>query len=79
MASDPIPTRPSTLSRISPAALLVKVMAMMFHGRTPQCSIKYAIRQVSTLVLPEPAPARISSGPSVCCTASRCCGFNFSR
>ena len=29
---------------------------------------------VSTRVLPEPAPARISSGPSPCTTASRC-GF----
>src|SRR6516162_6064573 len=32
-----------------------------------------------TRVLPEPAPARISSGPSVCSTASRCSGFSLSR
>ena len=33
------------------------------------------MRWVSTRVLPEPAPARISSGPSPCRTASRCGGF----
>ena len=32
-----------------------------------------------TRVLPEPAPARISSGPSVCSTASRCSGFSDER
>ncbi len=30
------------------------------------------MRTVMTRVLPEPAPARISSGPSVASTASRC-------
>src|SRR5215210_7363917 len=29
-----------------------------------------------TRVLPEPAPARISRGPSVAFTASTCCGFS---
>src|SRR5438552_1299208 len=32
-----------------------------------------------TRVLPLPAPARISTGPSVVSTASRCCGFSWSR
>src|SRR5438270_11784481 len=32
-----------------------------------------------TLVLPLPAPARISTGPSIVSTDSRCCGFNWSR
>src|SRR5579864_3246822 len=32
-----------------------------------------------TRVLPLPAPARMSSGPSVLSTASRCCGFSWSR
>src|SRR5215210_1180779 len=32
-----------------------------------------------TRVLPEPAPARISRGPSVCRTASLCSGFSFER
>src|ERR1022692_2902153 len=32
-----------------------------------------------TRVLPLPAPARINTGPSVVSTASRCCGFSWSR
>src|SRR6266853_69098 len=32
-----------------------------------------------TRVFPLPAPARISTGPSVVSTASRCCGFSSSR
>ena len=60
----PRPTSLSTRSRISPAALLVKVIARIFQGATP-CSIRYATRCVSTRVLPEPAPAKIRSGPSV--------------
>ncbi len=38
--SAPKPTSLSTLSRISPAALLVKVIARMFQGFTPISSIK---------------------------------------
>src|SRR3954447_6596714 len=37
------------------------------------------MRWVSTRVLPEPAPARISSGPSPCSTASRWGGFRPAR
>src|SRR5207302_8207462 len=37
------------------------------------------MRNVMTRVFPLPAPARISTGPSVVSTASRCCGFNSSR
>src|SRR6266404_3697918 len=36
------------------------------------------MRNVMTRVFPLPAPARISTGPSVVSTASRCCGFNSS-
>src|SRR4051812_22665743 len=32
-----------------------------------------------TRVFPLPAPARMSTGPSVVSTAARCCGFSFSR
>ena len=35
-----------------------------------------AMRNVSTRVLPEPAPASTSSGPSVVSTASRCAGLS---
>ena len=38
--SAPKPTSLSTLSRISPAALLVKVIAMIFQGLTPFSSIR---------------------------------------
>ena len=41
--------------------------------------MRYAMRNVMTRVLPEPAPARISTGPSRWSTASRCSGFSFSR
>src|SRR5208282_620888 len=37
------------------------------------------MRNVMTRVFPLPAPARISTGPSVVLTASRCCGFSSSR
>lgn len=55
MLSAPNPTSLSTRSLISPAALLVKVIANIFQGFTPCSSIKYAILWVSTLVFPEPA------------------------
>ena len=52
----------------------------MCQGATPQFSIRYAIRYVSTLVFPDPAPARTKSGPSVCFTADSCSLFKiFSR
>src|SRR3954451_8564044 len=65
------PSRSSTRSRISCAALLVKVIARISPGRATPEWISHAIRCVSTRVLPEPAPARTSSGPPGCSTASR--------
>src|SRR4051794_7369140 len=70
-----IPTR----SRISAAALLVNVIARISPTRARCVWTRYAIRCVSTRVLPEPAPARISSGPSPCSTASRWGGLRPSR
>ena len=49
-------------SRISAAALLVKVMAAMRLGSSP-ASIKRPILWVMTRVLPEPAPASTKQGP----------------
>ena len=72
------PTSPARRSRISAAALFVNVMAKISHGATPLFSIRLAMRYVSTRVLPEPAPARTKSGPSVVTTASRCGSFNVS-
>ncbi len=46
---------------ISLAALLVKVTARMPAGDTCPVWISQAMRVVSTRVLPEPAPARISA------------------
>ena len=66
------PTRSATRVRISPAALLVKVMARMPHGGASPVASRWAMRRVSTRVLPEPAPAMIRSGPPRCSTAARC-------
>src|SRR6267143_2506879 len=71
-------SRSETRLRISSAALLVKVTARMDSAGTP-LAIRLAIRNVMARVLPVPAPARISRGPSVVSTASRCSGFNSSR
>ena len=67
-ASPPSPaTRDLTRSRISPAALLVKVTARIAQPGTCDGSlIRWAMRWVITRVLPLPAPARTSRGPSTC-------------
>ena len=65
------PTSASTRSFISAAALLVKVIAMISPGCTWRSASSQPMRWVSTRVLPEPAPATISSGVPACTTASR--------
>ncbi|MNG10157.1 hypothetical protein D3C84_936120 [compost metagenome] len=60
LASRPI--SPLARSRISAAALLVKVMAAMRCGSSPAW-ISRAILCVITRVLPEPAPASTRQGP----------------
>src|SRR3954465_2722881 len=69
------PTRSVSRSRISPAALFVKVIARISGGFAPTALSKCAMRRVSTRVFPEPAPAITSTGPSVVSTASRCAGL----
>ena len=54
----------ATRSRISAAALFVKVMPAICSGGMP-FSIMYAMRDVMTRVFPVPAPARTRSGPSI--------------
>ena len=49
---------------ISLAALLVKVTAVISIGRYPCFLTRWATREVSTLVFPDPGPARIWSGIS---------------
>ena len=75
MAREIPPIRLATRSRISFAALLVNVIARISIGRALPVASSHAIRWVSTRVLPEPAPASTSSGPSACVTASRCGGL----
>src|SRR6185312_17475856 len=67
-----LPTR----SRISRAALLVKVIAAILAGARCLRDTRYAIFCVITEVLPEPAPASTSSGLSQCSTAACCCGLS---
>ena len=57
-----LPISPLARSRISAAALLVKVMAAMRLGSQPAW-IRRAILCVMTRVLPEPAPASTRQGP----------------
>ena len=71
----PKPIMLSTRFRISSAALFVKVMARICDGITSRTFTRYEILWTRTLVLPEPAPARIRTGPSVCRTASFCSLF----
>src|SRR3990172_12167683 len=73
------PSSFTTRSRISPAALFVKVTARIASGAMPHTPISQATRLVSTRVFPLPAPASTSKGPSVAWTASRCSGFRPSR
>ena len=71
---------------ISAAARRVKVSSRIRRGSAP-LRIRWATRCASVLVLPEPAPAMISSGPPPaapaspppCSTARRCAGLSSSR
>src|SRR3954452_17658463 len=73
------PISSSRRTRISAAALFVNVIARISFGFTPSALIRCATRYVSTRVLPEPAPAMTSSGPSVVSAASRCGGLRSAR
>ncbi len=68
------PTRARARSRISCAALLVKVMAAMRPGSTPACNSR-AILCTMTRVLPDPAPASTRQGPDRWCTAASWAGL----
>ena len=73
------PVIAETRSFISRAALLVKVTARIWLGQALRVAIRWARRAVSAAVLPVPAPASTSTGPSVVSTASRCGGFRPAR
>src|SRR5580692_11495806 len=74
----------STLRAISAAARRENVSSRMRRGSAP-LMIRCATLCASVLVLPEPAPAMIKSGPASasaappCSTARRCCGLSFVR
>ena len=51
-----------TRSRISPAALFVKVTARIDSGLTPCLRMSHVMRLTTALVLPLPAPATIARG-----------------
>ena len=73
------PTIRAIRSFISDAAFLVKVNARILAGSQSFCSRIYAILLVKTLVLPDPAPATISTGPSTQLTAAFCSLFSPSK
>ena len=68
-----------TRAFISRAALLVKVTARISPGRARPVARMWAMRVVSTRVLPVPAPASTSTGPSSVSTACRCSGLSPAR
>ncbi len=58
----------------------MNISAKMLSAEAVPVAIRFAILVVSTLVLPVPAPAKTSTGPSRVCIASSCDGFSpFSR
>src|SRR3954468_825941 len=69
------PSSRSIRSRISAAALFVKVTASTCCAATPFTRITQAIRCTSTRVLPLPAPASTRVGLSGAVTAARCASF----
>src|SRR5215470_10167423 len=73
------PSNAASRSRISRAALLVKVTARIRQGATRRARTRWATLRVMTRVFPEPAPARTRSGPTPWSTASRWGGFRSSR
>ena len=75
----PYGTSWSTRICISSAAWSVKVSARISDGRARFVAISQAIRRVMTCVLPVPAPATTSSGPSPWRTARFCSLLSPSR
>src|SRR2546430_16260163 len=63
---------PSSRSRISLAARLVKVTARICFAATPWFVTRCATRCVSVRVLPVPGPAMMSNGPSAISAAAHC-------
>src|ERR1700744_90042 len=75
-AAAPGAAAPANMSR---AARRVKVSRRIRLAWIPCTSRSQAARATRVRVLPVPAPASISRGPSSCVTAWRCCSFRPSR
>ena len=75
------PGAPSAASRerSSPAALSVNVTARISSARNAPVVTWFAMRCVIVVVLPEPAPARMHTGPRTASTARRCSEFSSTR
>ena len=58
------------------AALSVNVTAMISLASNAPDATWCAIRRVIVVVLPEPAPARMQTGPRTASTARRCSAFS---
>ena len=69
------PSRCSSRDRISAAAWLVKVTAVISPGRTPCSSTSQAIRATRVFVLPVPGPAVTTVTGAMEAAASICRGF----
>ena len=63
----------------SPAALSVKVTAISSVAAKAPVATWLASRRVIVVVLPDPAPARMHTGPRTASAARRCSGFSPSR
>ena len=65
---------PRAATSSPPAALSVKVTARIWRGANAPVATWCAIRRVIVVVLPEPAPARMQTGPRTASAARRCSG-----
>ena len=73
-----IPSTPnaSSRARISPAALSVNVTARISPASNAPQATWFATRRVIVVVFPDPAPARMQTGPRTASTARVCSGFS---
>ena len=76
LARRPSTPRAPSRARISPAALSVNVTARISPAENAPVATWLAIRRVIVVVLPDPAPARMHTGPRTASTARRCSAFN---
>src|SRR5918995_2308162 len=76
LARRPSTPRAPSRARISPAALSVNVTARISPAAKAPDATWLAIRRVIVVVFPDPAPARMQTGPRTALTARRCSAFN---